>query len=401
MPLSLDERLQNLVTTAAELEQINVNLTAAHLRFLLKHLRSEGLSIASRMLKEAPASLTYSGLNDEQRKTLQQLDASVRHLFVVDVEYLRAHPYAAGHYRCLLGLSKKAAPKTFPMLYNVEKSGKFPKNKIDLLNEEVSRANQALYEAYSSVQFSQQLANLVIASIVGATLDGIWRTEIGFLAEYDIADAICYFGDKSITSITASGTQIPINGGYEEASRIVSSLREKFEHITEIHFANGARFEFPSNPDMRVYGPTGAEVAVGELKGNTDPANVWERWPLVVKTLGEAKHNNPKIVTFFVGEVITSNLAYGEFMESRQAVNAQGVAATRQGVKQCIEDGTVDYAFKKSALKRSAEFREMLATLLEIDSLAMPEPTPKDQSGLVRDEDLGEEGAEGLLSLLK
>jgi len=99
----------------------------------------------------------------------------------------------------------KAAPRNFKILAATEKGSKFPPKAVaDDVRDEILRANTALIEAYASVGFKSELANLVVASIMGATLDGVWRNEIGFLAEFDIADAICYFGASSVSGIATT-----------------------------------------------------------------------------------------------------------------------------------------------------------------------------------------------------
>lgn len=77
------------------------------------------------------------------------------------------------------------------------------------------------------------------------------------------------------------------------------------------------------------------------MKGATDPANVWERWPLVIKTLGDIQSTRPDAARFFIGLTITENLALG--LDSRGN-------ETRRGIKQLLAEGLLLRGFSLSKL---------------------------------------------------
>ena len=339
-------------------------------------------------MKDPPLSLDLSTLSEDAQEKLKAVDPSIRHLFVIDTDHLIKNPQLASHYRCLLGLSKKAAPKGFPLLASIEKNSRLPRAVgRDELRAEVARANEAIVETFASVNFDSDVMTAVIASTVGATLDGEWRNEIGDLAEYDVAEAICHFVDTGLAQIVGGSTVHEVSD-CAQAIEVIRAMRNSLMRVDEIRLQNGAYVLFPANPDMQIYAPSGKLVAVGELKGNTDPANMWERWPLAEKTLGEAKMNNPGMQTIFIGEVITENVAFGQFAASRQHLAEDGSDAMRRGIKQRIEDGTVDHAFKKVFLKYDPHFRKLLQDLLEIEA-APTQIAPTDLAEPLRDADLG------------
>jgi hypothetical protein len=333
---------KQLVSTTSELEAINRDYLTEKSAFMLHSLASSGYFATARVLNEFDSSaLDWSDAavseGDIARLRAKGCPKGKEHLFFIHPQVLGLVTGAVEYYRNLIVLSKKAAGRFIPGLFG-------SRNQVadEQRIAEARFLNSALAALLQDDVFQfTQVRELPLLSI-GATLDGRWRDVSGDLQVLRVVSLLVenLAEDMTMLEVRGLGTTKP-----DGAAELISRARESVNCAATIELKNGYRIDFPSNPDILIYDGKRRIVGGGEIKGATDPANVWERWPLVVKTIGEFRGEHPEGTTIFFGLCITESLALGLDRSGRQ---------TRRGIKQLLSDGVLDYAFNFYRVRNDA-----------------------------------------------
>ena len=153
----------------------------------------------------------------------------------------------------------------------------------------------------------------------------------------------------------AQGSWQNVKGGIAEiliktfvAKRIsdvgLSSEEIDFQNTSQITLSDGRIVGFSSEPDIAFYKNSVIEIAI-EIKGGIDPAGVLERFGATLKSLQEAKKENPEAITILLME---------------------NVSLTNE-VKERIEiSSDIDYFFTMDELTDNSDKRQEFFNILNI-----------------------------------
>jgi hypothetical protein len=280
------------------------------------------------------------------------------------------------YYRNLAGISAKAQGHTLPRLRRIE-SGAQTYFQSDEVLAEIRALNEVLRRALNDPLFGEQVIDPLLFVSEGASIDGAWRNVIGRIAVWETMRFFILILQEADEFVRLRvGRRVDGVSTHDDRTEFdvdsIDDLQREGWAPLELEGAN-VMIELPSNPDIEVFRREGVDgawktVAAGEVKGATDPANVWERWPLVIKTLGDIKSTRPDAARFFVGLTITANLALG--LDSRGN-------ETRRGIKQLLAEGLLTKGFSLSKLLTPAtaqaareEFENYFRPLLLLTELS-------------------------------
>jgi len=212
---------------------------------------------------------------------------------------LTKHKSTSLYYRCLVGLSLKAARNYLGAVENLERGSAHAKMTM-LKAKKMSR----VYNMFMSsiIKSTKGSANWVledgrrtIIATMGITLDGTMRNKVGEIAEQRIRSMIFDYVVKN---------NLILKPSKKEAESLLEPPREST-------LINGIKMRFSSEPDIAfIKSPSGIDefVAIVEIKGGIDPAGALERYGAGTKSFQHALKDNPHCKNFFLSAVFTPEL---------------------------------------------------------------------------------------------
>ncbi|MGH3041162.1 MAG: hypothetical protein ACRDNG_05385 [Gaiellaceae bacterium] len=369
------EEARALITSDEEQLQTIKLYAERRTAFILSELDRRGLL----PIYEAIARVPREGL-DWPRAGVSDADAGLAESRGVEERWLHrvfCHstviaemPGALAYYRNLAGISGKAQGRTLPRLRRIETGAQSFLEHEEVLGE-ISALNEVLRRALHDPLFSEKVIDPLLFVGEGASIDGVWRNIIGKIAVWEaLRHFLAILQDADQFVRLRIGRRVEGRSERQDLTEIRPDQIENLEREgwTPLELeGRHCMVQLPANPDVEIFKRTLEDeewvtVAAGEIKGATDPANVWERWPLVIKTLDDIKSTRPTAERFFIGLTITENLALG--LDQRRE-------ETRRGIKQLLNEGLLTRGFSlsklltpSSAAAAKAEFEAYFRPLL-------------------------------------
>jgi hypothetical protein len=345
VPVTADE-IREVISTPEEILETLREYAAMHGAFVLEFLGPKvlGARETAARLVTRDGDWSVAGVDSASIALARKKGCPAKREFELYLHpvVLLEHPEIVSYYRNLAGISDKLARDFFPELARIESSrgiarttraaieGYLHGRPRPVLAEEIIVLNGAINRIVALESFSFELKDSIVVATVGASIDGSWRNEIGRIGTFRVLRLVAK-ALPEIATITASvdkGTVVVRAGpGLQTALQELDTRRAT---VRSIELSNGIRINLRANPDIVIEDATGAILAGGEIKGATDPANPWERWPLAQgKTILEFRMAHPEAWTFYIGLTIPERLALGLDHTGR---------ATRTGVLQLMND---------------------------------------------------------------
>jgi len=202
-------------------------------------------------------------------------------------------PKTSLYYRCLSGLSKKAARSYVGSIDSIEIGN--PKAR---LTEEKAQKIARTYNTFicsiiknSSAWTIKDGYRTVIATL-GITLDGVMRNKIGDVAEERIRIIILEWLQEN---------------GLISDKKLYKKINS--DNIPkQVDLIKGIVMKFSSEPDISFYDSKDMLLAVIEIKGGTDAAGALERYGAATKSFQHAISSSPRCKNFYLAAVFTQEL---------------------------------------------------------------------------------------------
>lgn len=201
-------------------------------------------------------------------------------------------PATSLYYRCLCGLSLKAARTYVGAVESLEAG-----NSRGRLGAEKALKMARTYNTFicsiirNSTDWTLENGNRTIIATLGITLDGVMRNKVGEIAEERIRTLILEWLIDRHLLVKPSLTKDKI---YKAMPRVYT-LKGNIE------------MRFGSEPDIS-FAKEGDLLAVIEIKGGTDPAGALERYGAATKSFQHAAQASPRCKNFYLGAVFTPEL---------------------------------------------------------------------------------------------
>jgi hypothetical protein len=343
-----DAEARALISTDQEMRDITKLYVDRRTAFMLTELDSRGLlPVYEKVANKSWPDLDWESVGVSEADIARASERGVTrewlHRVFCHREVVQDEPRALAYYRNLAGISAKAQGRTLPHLHRIE-TGSQGLIMNDLVREEMADLNDVLRGVLNDPLFDEKVIDPLLFVGEGASIDGVWRNVIGNIAVWQTARRLTgllaahdEFVEMRVTrTVDKRKETLQITS----AENAVDEDHERERWIPQEITARCSVIGFLSNPDIEISRRGGPDewttIAAGEIKGATDPANVWERWPLVLKTLDDIKSTRPEARRFFIGLTMTENLALG--------LDRYG-AETRRGIKQLLNEGLLDRGF--------------------------------------------------------
>lgn len=210
-------------------------------------------------------------------------------------EIIKVLPSSSLYYRCLTGLSIKAAKDYIGSIESLEVGNK----RARLDNKKALKMAQ-IYNTFICAilkgldNWTIEDGKRTMIATMGITLDGVMRNKVGSVAEERIRTLIFeWLLDKGL---------------------IVEPKLDPSDEIelpTECELIDNIFMKFSAEPDVSFYRKhSGQEelLAIIEIKGGIDPAGALERYGAATKSFQHALGNSQKCKNFFLSAVYTSEL---------------------------------------------------------------------------------------------
>lgn len=205
---------------------------------------------------------------------------------------LRYSPATSLYYRCLCGLSLKAARDYFGAVESLE-SGSSRASLGDAKALKMARTYNSFICSIikNSTDWILENGNRTIVATLGITLDGVMRNKVGEIAEERIRTLILeWLSDRDLIV---------------EPSLTKGRIHEKIPNSCTLK--GNIKMRFGSEPDIS-FMKDNELLAVIEIKGGIDPAGALERYGAATKSFQHAVQESPRCKNFYLGAVYTPEL---------------------------------------------------------------------------------------------
>lgn len=202
-------------------------------------------------------------------------------------------PQTSLYYRCLSGLSQKAAKSYIGAIEFLEKRG----SKAKINNHKALKIART-YNTFicsiikNSSSWTIKNGYRTIIATLGITLDGIMRNRIGDIAEERIRFIILEW---------------LIENKLFRDNKLAKSI-EPESMPNEIPLKKDILMKFSSEPDISFIDGSNTLLAVLEIKGGTDPAGALERYGAATKSFQHSISISAKCKNFYLAAVYTHEL---------------------------------------------------------------------------------------------
>jgi hypothetical protein len=207
-------------------------------------------------------------------------------------EALLAEPSLSLYYRCLTGLSRKAAQDYVGPLVQIE-SGSSDRT----LDEKKALVIAQTYNTFissiirNSVEWTLENGYRTVIATLGITLDGAMRNKVGDIAEDRIRIMILgWLLDRKLI-VDPDLTKADIRSNYPHFYILKGDITMRFGSEPDISLLRG---------DLL--------VATVEIKGGVDPAGALERYGAATKSFQHAISQAPQCRNFYVAGVFTDQV---------------------------------------------------------------------------------------------
>jgi len=207
-------------------------------------------------------------------------------------DILLYRPSTSLYYRCLCGLSLKAARENFGAVESLE-AGK----PLARLSRNKATRMARVYNTFicsiinNSTDWTLENGYRTIIATLGITLDGVMRNKIGDIAEHRIRTLVLEWLYEKNLIIEAL---VPDSKNYESFPR-------------ECLLKKNIKMYFRPEPDI-AFIQHSDYIAIVEIKGGIDPAGALERYGAATKSFQHAVATSPRCKNFYIAAAYTSEL---------------------------------------------------------------------------------------------
>lgn len=207
-------------------------------------------------------------------------------------DVLLAHPPASLYYRCLSGLSLKAAKDYFGTVESLEAG-----NPRALLDRAKALKMARTYNMFicsiikNSTDWTLENGNRTIVATMGITLDGVMRNKIGAIAEERIKTLILEWLHRSKLILEPPLTKEEIYKKLPAECMLKGNIKMRYGSEPDISFRRDDEL-----------------LAVIEIKGGIDPAGALERYGAATKSFQHAVQESPRCKGYYLGGIFTPEL---------------------------------------------------------------------------------------------
>lgn len=296
-------------------------------------------------------------------------------LFTASIEGLLCDPFAATWYVSLAGFAQKTlsnvvdGPKRFGMqvrpntLVTKLAAGKISAESLGRASSGQERKDLDAFARWVTDEIGMkfpvthrdpQVALLHVALVLGGRVIGMGQNEGGddavVLVKSLLVRGLANYGPVAVR-LNGSGNWEPLDPEHN----LTKAPYLRFGRDMICEFVSGG-----NRPDIKVYSADEV-IAVGEIKGRKDLANVWESWmPQVVGHMKTWAAEFPNTVRLFFGTLINSSMVNG--------VSRMGTKHT--GFRELFETGQLSGAYNISKViardsKAESSFNELVASLAQ------------------------------------
>ncbi|MDF1559131.1 MAG: XcyI family restriction endonuclease [Bacteroidales bacterium] len=206
-------------------------------------------------------------------------------------------PTSSLYYRCLTGLSIKAAKEYIGSIENIEIGSIRAKVSQDKALK-MARVYNTFICSIIKGSFDWTLENgkRTIIATLGITIDGVMRNKVGSLAEDRIRNMVFDWLLSKDMIISPSKKEIDELQDLPVTSYLIENIIMRFSAEPDISFS---RKDKVNKEEL---------LAIIEIKGGIDPAGALERYGAATKSFQHALSMNPKCKNIFLSAVYTSEL---------------------------------------------------------------------------------------------
>ena len=212
-------------------------------------------------------------------------------------EVLKSATSTSLYYRCLSGLSIKAAKDYVGSIENLEKG-----NKRARIDDAKALKMARVYNTFvctilkGSTDWTLENGKRTIIATLGITLDGVMRNKVGTIAEERVRTLIFeWLKEKNlITSLAVESTEEG-NDDLPNYCALSNDLIMRFSSEPDVSFSK----KIDKDEEL---------LAIIEIKGGIDPAGTLERYGAATKSFQHALKENPRCKNFFLSAVYTTEL---------------------------------------------------------------------------------------------